>query len=145
MKALLDTNILAELVKPTANPAVHAALAEIPTPNLFLSVLTLGEIVKGIALLPAGQKKKRLAKWLAGIESDYGERVLPIDSETARIWGELTARAQKKGVIIPPVDGLLAATALQHGLHVMTRNTKHFEASGALVVDPWMDSGTENS
>lgn len=137
MKALLDTNILAELVKPDGNPAVHAALAEIPTPNLFLSVLTVGEIVKGIALLAPGAKKKRLAKWLAGIENEYGERVLPLDTETARIWGELTARAQRKGVVIPPADGLLAATALRHGLHVMTRNTKHFQASGALVIDPW--------
>ncbi|WZO98574.1 type II toxin-antitoxin system VapC family toxin [Isosphaeraceae bacterium EP7] len=139
MKALLDTNILAELVKPNGSEAVHAALAEIPTASVFLSVLTVGEIVKGIALLPPGPKKKHLAKWLAGIESDYGERVLPIDVETARIWGELTARAQKKGVIIPPADGLLAATALRHGLHLMTRNTKHFEASGALIIDPWQD------
>lgn len=83
-----------------------------------------------------GAKKKHLAKWLAGIESDYGERVLPLDAETARIWGELTARAQKKGVIIPPSDGLLAATGLRHGLHATTRNTKHFEASGAIVIDP---------
>ena len=140
MKALLDTNILAELVKPDGNPAVHAALAGIPTPNVFLSVLTVGEIVKGIALLAAGAKKTRLAKWIAGIEVDYGDRVLPVDIETSRIWGELTARAQKKGIIIPPTGGLLAATALQHGLHVMTRNTKHFEASGALVVDPWQEA-----
>jgi predicted nucleic acid-binding protein len=137
VKTLLDTNILAELVKPNGNPAVHAALAEIPTPNVFLSVLTVGEIVKGIALLAPGTKKKHLSKWLAGIESDYGERVLPLDVETARIWGELTARAQRKGIVIPPTDGLLAATALRHGLHVMTRNTRHFEASGALVIDPW--------
>ncbi|MFO0950200.1 MAG: type II toxin-antitoxin system VapC family toxin [Isosphaeraceae bacterium] len=137
MKALLDTNILAELVKPNSDPAVHASLAAIPTPNVFLSVLTVGEIVKGIALLPAGPKKKHLTKWLAGMEGDYGERILPLDVETARIWGELTARAQKKGVVTPPTDGLLAATALRHGLHVMTRHTKHFEASGALVIDPW--------
>ena len=137
MKALLDTNILAELVKPNGNPAVHAALAGIPTPNIFLSVLTVGEIVKGIALLSPGPKKQHLTKWLVGIESDYGDRILPLDVETARIWGELSARAQKTGIVIPPADGLLAATALQHGLHLMTRNTKHFEASGALVIDPW--------
>lgn len=140
MKALLDTNILAELVKPDGHPAVRAALAEMPTPNVFLSVLAVGEIAKGIALLAAGAREKGLARWLAGIESDYGERVLPLDVETARIWGELAARAQKRGVIIPATDGLLAATALRHGLHVMTRNTKHFEASGALVVDPWQGS-----
>jgi predicted nucleic acid-binding protein len=140
VNALLDTNILAELVKPNGNPAVHAALAEIPASNVFLSVITLGEIVKGIALLAPGPKRTHLARWLAGIERDYGERVLPLDIETARIWGELTARAQRKGIAIPPADGLLAATALRHGLHVMTRNTKHFEASGALVIDPWQEA-----
>ncbi len=137
MRALLDTNILAELVKPNGNPVVHAALAGIPTANVFLSVLTVGEIVKGIALLAPGPRKEHLAQWLVGLESDYGGRVLPLDVETARIWGELTARGQRNGVIIPPTDGLLAATALRHGLHVMTRNTRHFEASGSLVVDPW--------
>ena len=141
MKALLDTNILAELVKPDGNPAVKAALDEIPTANVFLSVLTVGEIVKGIALLAPGRKKKSLTKWLAGLENHYAERVLPLDVETARIWGELTARTQKTGVVIPPTDGLLAATALRHGLHVMTRNTKHFEASGALIIDPWRGNG----
>lgn len=137
MRALLDTNVLAELVKPNASPAVKAALDAIPAANVFLSVLTVGEIVKGIALLAPGQRKKHLTKWLAGLEDQYGERVLPLDVETARIWGELTARTQKTGVVIPPTDGLLAATALRHGLHVMTRNTRHFEASGALIIDPW--------
>jgi predicted nucleic acid-binding protein len=137
VKVLLDTNILAELVRPDGNPAVKASLADIPTPNLYLSVLTVGEIVKGISLMAPGRKKKHLTSWLAGLESQYGERVLPLDAETARIWGELTARAQKSGLIIPPTDGLLAATALRHGLHVMTRNTRHFEATGAIVIDPW--------
>lgn len=137
MRALLDTNILAELVKENGNPAVKAALDEIPAANVFLSVLTVGEIVKGIALLAPGRKKQHLTTWLAGLENQYAERVLALDVETARIWGELTARTQQSGVIIPPTDGLLAATALRHGLHVMTRNTKHFEASGALVIDPW--------
>jgi predicted nucleic acid-binding protein len=134
---LLDTNILAELVKAGGNPAVKAALDEIPSANVFLSVLTVGEIVKGIALLGSGRKKQHLTRWLAGLEHQYADRVLPLDIEAARIWGELTARAQQSGVIIPPTDGLIAATALRHGLHVMTRNTKPFEASGALVLDPW--------
>jgi predicted nucleic acid-binding protein len=137
VRALLDTNILAELVKPNGNSAVHAALAELPTANVFLSVLTVGEIVKGIALLAAGRKKKHLTKWLAGIETDYRDRLLSLDVETARIWGELTARVQRRGVVIPPTDGLLAATALQHRLHIMTRNTKHFEAAGVRVINPW--------
>lgn len=140
MKSLVDTCTVAELRKPDGNPAVKAALAEIPDAALYLSVLTVGEIAKGIALLAVGKKKKALASWLLGLEAQFGDRILGIDTETARIWGEMTARAQKSGVIIPATDGLLAATALRHGLHVMTRNTRHFEASGALIIDPWQDT-----
>jgi predicted nucleic acid-binding protein len=116
---------------------VKSAVAELADGDLFLSVLTLGEIAKGIALLAAGRKKKALGTWLTGLESNFGDRILGIDTETAPIWGELTAKAQNAGEIIPAGDGLLAATALRHGLHVMTRNTRHFQASGALVLDPW--------
>jgi predicted nucleic acid-binding protein len=134
---LLDTRTLAEVRKPDGHPAVKSAVRAVPDDDLFLSVLSVGEIVKGIALLASGKKKTALAAWLAALETQFAERILPLDVETTRIWGELTARGQRKGIIIPPADGLLAATALRHGLHVMTRNTKHFEASGALVLDPW--------
>ena len=137
MKVLLDTCTLAELRRPEGNPSVKAAVAEVPDDDLYLSVLSVGEIAKGIALLAAGKKKKALASWLVALEAQFDERILGLDVETARIWGELTARAQMTGVTIPAADGLLAATALRHGLHVMTRYTKHFEASGALIIAPW--------
>ncbi len=137
MKTLLDTCVLTELRQPEGHPAVKSAVAEIPDADLYLSVLTVGEIAKGIGLLAAGRKKKALTSWLTGLETKFGDRILAIDIETARLWGEFTARAQKSGIIIPGVDGLLAATALRHGLRVMTRNTGHFEASGALIIDPW--------
>ena len=137
MKALLDTCVLTELRKHDGHAGVKSAVAELGDGDLFLSVLTLGEIAKGIALLAAGRKKKALGTWLSGLESNFGDRILGIDFETARLWGDLTARAQKAGEIIPAVDGLVAATALRHGLHVMTRNTRHFQASGALILDPW--------
>jgi predicted nucleic acid-binding protein len=140
VKSLLDTCVVAELRKADGNPAVKSAVSEIPDADLYLSVLTLGEIARGIALLAAGKKKKALSTWLVGLESLFGDRILAIDAETARIWGEMTARAQKKGIIIPATDGLLAATALRHGLHIMTRNTRHFEATSALIIDPWQDS-----
>ncbi len=140
MKSLIDTCTVAELRKPDANPSVKSAVAEIPDADLYLSVLTIGEIAKGIALLASGKKKKALATWLVGLEAQFADRILPVDVEIARIWGEMTARAQKSGIVIPAADGLLAATALRHGLHVMTRNTKHFEASGVLVIDPWQDT-----
>ena len=109
MKALLDTNVLTELVTPGGNPAVKSAVAEIPATDLYLSVLIVGEIAKGIALLASGRKKKRLATWLLGLENQYGEEILSVDVEIARIWGELTAKAQKTGVVVPPTDGLVAA------------------------------------
>ena len=140
MKTLLDTCILTALRQPEGHPAVKSAVAEIPDADLYLSVLTVGEIAKGIGLLAAGRKKKALTSWLTGLETKFGDRILAIDIETARLWGELTARAQKSGIIIPGVDGLLAATAPRHGLRVMTRTTGHFEASGALIIDPWQNT-----
>lgn len=139
MKVLLDTCVLAELRRPGGHTRVREAIAELPDEDLCLSVLTLGEIAKGIALLPASRKKRGLASWLNGLETQFRDRILGLDAETARLWGELTARAQKAGETIPAVDGMLAATALRHGLHVMTRNTRHFEASGALILDPWQE------
>lgn len=137
MTALLDTCVLAELRRPDGHAGVKAAVSAIHDDNIYLSVLTVGEIAKGIQLLAPGKKKKVLAAWLTGLETKFSDRILAIDAETARLWGELTARAQNRGKIIPAVDGLLAATALRHGLRVMTHNTRHFQATGALVIDPW--------
>ncbi len=75
--------------------------------------------------------------WLQAIESNYSDRILLIDIETVRIWGELTAKAQKSGKTIAAADGLIAATAICHGLHVMTRNVDDFEPSGVLITNPW--------
>jgi predicted nucleic acid-binding protein len=140
MRFLLNTNIFAELAKPKGSPAVISAVAAIVDADIYMSVLTVGEIAKGLALLTVGPKKKHLTAWLVDLERQYGDRILPVDLETARIWGELTARSQKSGIVIPPTDSLLAATALRHGLHVMTRNTRHFEATGVLLINPWEDS-----
>jgi len=137
VKVLLDTCTVAELQKPTPNPAVVAAFQAIPDAQLFLSVISLGEITKGVALLPPGKKRDGLAAWLAALESQFSDRLLGVDVDTAKLWGELTARARSKGAVIPAADGLLAATALRHGLHVMTRNESDFKASGARIVNPW--------
>jgi len=137
VKPLLDTCTLAELRKPSPNPAVVAAVQAIPDAQLYVSVLSLGEIAKGVGLLAAGKRRDALAAWLSALERRFSYRLLGIDAETAKLWGELTARAQKKGLVIPATDGLLAATALRHGLHVMTRNESDFKASGARIVNPW--------
>ena len=137
MKVLLDTCTVAEIRKPKPDETVVEAVRAIPDEQLFLSVLTVGEIAKGISLLAAGKKRTELTSWLVGLESQFFERVLPIDVETGRMWGELTARAQKKGQAIAAVDGLIAATALRHGLQVMTRNEGDFKATGVRVINPW--------
>jgi predicted nucleic acid-binding protein len=140
VRVLLDTCVLSELRRPDGHLGVKSAVAEFSDADIYLSVLTVGEVAKGVALLPAGRKKKALTSWLNGLETGFGGQILGIDVETARLWGELTARAQKSARMIPAVDGLLPATAKRHGLHVMTRNTRHFEAAGALVLNPWQDS-----
>jgi predicted nucleic acid-binding protein len=137
VKVLLDTCVLTEMRHPRGNAEVKAAVAAFQDDSLFISVLTVGEITKGIALLPTSKKKRQLSDWLIGVDQLFADRILPIDRETAQLWGELTARAQTRGTIVPASDGLIAATALRHGLHVMTRNSKHFAATGAVVIDPW--------
>ena len=102
--------------------------------NTFLSVRSVIENLESY-------NKRTLAAWLQTLERYYGDRLLPVDLETSRIWGELTAAARKAGRTIPATDGLIAATARRHGLHVMTRNTTDFGATGALLLNPWADTG----
>lgn len=137
MRVLLDTCVLSELYKATPAQSVCDAVNLVSDSDLYLSVITLGEIGKGISLLPESQKKRDLKSWFTQIESNYADRVLSIDPEVASIWGEITAGAQKAGRILPIADGLIAATAVRYGLHLMTRNVKDFELSGAMLVNPW--------
>ena len=138
MRVLLDTCALSELSKPLPNPGVRAAVGRLRPADLYVSVLTAGEIGKGVALLSDGKRKSELTVWLHTLEGTYADRMLPVDLETCRIWGELTAKAQRKGQVVPAMDGLLAATAVRHGLHVMTRNVAHFEVTGVPLLNPWV-------
>jgi len=139
VRVLLDTCVLSELRLPKINPGVREAMDALDSGDLFVSVLSVGEIAKGIALLQEGRKKQALQTWLLTMERSYRGRLLPVDLETSRIWGEITAAAQRIGRQIPAGDGLIAATARRHGLHVMTRNTADFQATGVLLLNPWTD------
>ncbi len=139
MRVLLDTCVLSELRNPKGHPGVRRAVGGLHDENLFVSVISLGEICKGIGLLSDTRKKRTLEVWLQTLERHYADRLLPIDLETGRIWGELTAAAQKAGRTVPATDGLIAATALRHGLHVMTRNIADFEPTGVLLLNPWTE------
>jgi predicted nucleic acid-binding protein len=137
VRVLLDTCVLSELRRPQGNPRVRARVAELNPNDLFLSVITLGESAKGVALLPAGARRDQLATWLLGLEQRFAAQILPIDTEVARLWGELIVHDQLRGIQVPAADGQIAATARRHGFHLMTRNTRDFAAAGVTVVDPW--------
>ena len=139
MRTLVDTCVLSELRRTDGNPRVRAMFATIAESDVFLSVLTIGELRKGIDRLKAGPKKHAISTWIDRLAMSAEGRILSVDLETAVIWGEVSARAEKKGRPIPAIDGLLAATALRHGLHLMTRNVVDFEPTGVLLVNPWED------
>lgn len=137
MKVLLDTCVLSELRHPKGHPGVRRTVAALHEEDLFLSVISVGEILKGVSLLAEGPRKHALASWLDTLERNYGDRILPLDRDICRCWGELTARAQRAGRPVSATDGLIAATALHHGLQFMTRDTADFEPTGVLLFNPW--------
>lgn len=137
MKYLVDTNVLSEVRRPKGNPTVREKLAAIDNGDLFLSVISIGEISKGIAKLDSGDQRRGLEEWMAQTERYFADRVLSIDRDIAQLWGELTARVAKTGRVLHTSDGLIAATALRHGLQLMTRNTSDFGSTGVLLANPW--------
>ncbi len=116
---------------------VKRAVTDLANEELYISAISIGEIIKGIALLDASRRKRELSSWVCKLEQNYADRLLPIDLEVVQIWGEMTAEAQKQGITIPVCDGLIASTARRHGLHLMTRNTDDFKATGVILINPW--------
>lgn len=136
MKYLIDTNVLSEARRPGGHSRVRELLLSLDDRDLYLSVITIGEIVNGIDRLAPGEKRETLTLWLAQLEPNFADRILPIDLSIARRWGELTAQASLHGHTLHPADGLIAATALEHGLTILTRNKSDFDRTGARVLDP---------
>ena len=135
MSYLIDTNVLSELRRKTPDPAVARWFAERPAGTLYLSVLTLGELRKGIDALPETPRKLALLDWLeAELPMFFAGRILAVDTKVADRWGRLVAQA---GRPLPAIDSLLAATALTHGLTLITRNLKDFQHPDLAVLDPW--------
>ncbi|MEQ1803213.1 MAG: type II toxin-antitoxin system VapC family toxin [Gammaproteobacteria bacterium] len=135
MSYLLDTNVVSELVRPKPAGAVLRWLEQAPYQALHLSVLTSGELRHGIERLPAGARKERMRSWLErDVPAWFGERLLPVDSQVADRWGRLAAESRRP---LPTVDSLLAATALHHGLRLVTRNVTDFQFAGLTVINPW--------
>jgi predicted nucleic acid-binding protein len=135
---LLDTNIISELVKPKPEANVTEWIENTDESLLYLSVLTLGEIRRGIAALPQSRRRATLEAWLdKNLRARFAGRILVIDQEVADRWGLLTAAAGNSGIVLPVIDGLLAATALEHNLTLVTRNTGQIPSMGVAVFNPW--------
>ncbi|MDH4391887.1 MAG: type II toxin-antitoxin system VapC family toxin [Aquabacterium sp.] len=137
MSYLIDTNVLSELRRKQPDPSVVRWFSQRPASTLYLSVLTLGEIRKGIEGLADPSRRLALLDWLETVlPAFFAGRILPIDTSVADRWGRLVALA---GRPLPVIDSLLAATAAQHGLILVTRNLRDVQGLGAQVLDPWAD------
>jgi toxin FitB len=135
---LLDTNVISELVKPKPNPNVTAWIDATDEDLLYLSVLTLGEIRRGITSLPDAARRVKLETWLdRELVLRFSDRILPIDLAIADRWGRLTGTAAARKSPLPVIDGLLAATAVHYDLTLVTRDTKHLSNTGVAYFNPW--------
>ena len=137
---LLDTNCISELVRPKPDFRVVQWMEAADEDLLFLSVLTLGEIRKGIAGLAQGKRRARLESWLeVDLQARFAGRIIAIDAGIGDRWGLLAWEARKTGRVLPVIDGLLAATALHHNLTVVSRNAPDFAMTHVRVLNPWRD------
>jgi predicted nucleic acid-binding protein len=137
MPYLIDTCALSEFTKPKPAPNVDRWFASIPDDTSFVSVLTLGELEKGIHRLASSRRRSTLERWFADLRDRFDGRILGVDETIALEWGRISARCEATGKPIPVIDALLAATAIIHGLGVVTRNISDIARAGAPIIDPW--------
>lgn len=138
MRYLLDTCVLSEFTKPKPEKRVLDWLKEQDLETLSLSAVTIGEIQRGIRLLPTSNRRTTLEAWLSEqLVSQFAGRVLSLDAETFVTWGGLMARLRQEGRTMGVFDSLIATTALQHRLTIVTRNTRDFQHAQASLFTPW--------
>ena len=134
---VLDTNVVSEAMKATPNPVVLAWLDEQAAETLYLSSVTLAELLFGIGVLPAGRRKEALAQMLDGLLALFEDRVLAFDTAAARRYADLAVTARAAGKGFPTPDGYIAAIAKARGFTVATRDVAPFKAVGLNVINPW--------
>ncbi len=137
MNYLLDTCVISELVKPSPNEIVIDWLNSTPNERLFLSVITVGEIRKGLTKLPESKKKNALANWLNTLLEDYQNRIYPVNLAVAENWGNMQGRTEQEGTPLASIDSLIAAVAYTYNLILVTRNESDFVASNLTILNPW--------
>ena len=135
---LLDTNCISEVVRINPEPRVMAWIEAADESLLYISVLTLGEIRKGLAALSQGKRRTQLETWLdVELRARFSGKTLPVDAPVADRWGWLAATAKRAGKPLAVIDGLLAATALHHNLTLVSRNTSDFAHLQVPLLNPW--------
>ncbi|MCP3441815.1 PIN domain-containing protein [Bradyrhizobium sp. CCGUVB14] len=138
MNLLLDTNVLSEVQRPAPSPKVLAWLDTVDEDRAFISVASIAELRRGVALLDDGRRRVALTAWLShDLPARFAERILPIDHSVAERWGYLMAQSRRSGIALSVMDGFFAATALAHNLTLVTRNVKDFATFGVPLHNPW--------
>ncbi|MER9655300.1 type II toxin-antitoxin system VapC family toxin [Mesorhizobium sp. M0152] len=138
MRLLLDTNVLSEVTRPAPDARVLDWLDGLDEDRSFISVVSIAEIRRGVALMDEGRKREALAEWLArDLPQRFEQRVIPVDEPVALAWGDLMGLAKRRGRALSSMDGLIAATAIAQELTLATRNTKDFDGFGLELLDPW--------
>jgi toxin FitB len=135
---LLDTNVVSELVRPVPEERVAVWFVAQPANDLYLSAVTLGELVRGIVKMPGGRRREALSRWVeVDLPSQFEQRILPFDQAAAAVWGEIMGEGDRRGRRLAVLDAQIAAIAVRHGLVVATRNNTDFQAAGVAVLNPW--------
>ena len=136
---VLDTNVISDASREGHAPRVLAWIARHDAEAQYMSVMSLGEISRGIEKLPHASRRRDLERWLDGLQEQFFGRILDIDAESAILWGTMRHRYASGGETPPFVDLMIGATALRHGFTVVSRNVKDFERFGVPVINPWDD------
>ncbi len=134
---VIDTCVVSELTRPVPSDPVVQWLRAHRGRGVFMSAITVGELVRGVELLGPGRRRTRLERWLDGLRAAYADRILPVSEEIAVRWGQLSALCRSRGRPLASLDGLIAATALEAGFGIATRNVADFEQTGVELVNPW--------
>jgi predicted nucleic acid-binding protein len=141
MKVLLDTCVISELITKRPSTSVVAFVDNLDPDDVYLSVITIGEIIKGIEKLPDTHRKTELHNWLrSDLMARFHGNILPLDINVISQWGVLTARLEAFGKPMPAIDSLIAATILAHKMTLVTRNVSDFKAAGIEIINPWFES-----
>lgn len=137
---LLDTCFLSEIKKKKPQPEVMDAYQALKANEIFISVITLGEIATGIDSLADLPRKQELFSWMHGLKQQFSQSILAVDLPVMERWAKLNTVLRRQGLTLPGFDGLIAATALANSLTIITRNVRHFQNTGVAIYNPWQES-----